>query len=304
MNPFLSGGPDIPGDEPPTEELAPEIESVSGDYSQPTLRRVPNLAHALLFVSFAGLLLVLFQLALFILGELPASSQAGAITVEHPKLQIATQALAYLTTLLAAWLFYPLLWHRPFFEGVQWRWQTARDQAAKLIALGILLGTAMQLVTYFINPPKAMPIDNFFLTPADAWLITLFGTLVAPVFEEICFRGFLVPAFAIAYDWLSLPHTERARIRWQTTTTLTPVALLFSAILTSIFFAWMHAQQLAHLWAALLVLFFISLVLTSVRVKTQSVAASTVVHAAYNFFIFLLVLIETGGYRHLDRMSH
>jgi hypothetical protein len=125
---------------------------------------------------------------------------------------------------------------------------------------------------------------------------------VAPVFEEICFRGFLVPAFAIAYDWLTLPRTGQARARWQTTTTLTPVALTFSAVLTSIVFALMHASQVEHLWAALLVLFSISLILTLVRVKTGSVASSAVVHGAYNGFVFLVVMVQTGGYRHLERM--
>ena len=65
----------------------------------------------------------------------------------------------------------------------------------------------------------------------------------------------------------------------------------------------LHAQQVAHIWAALVGLFSISLVLTFVRVKTQSVAASTLVHASYNGFIFLMTLIATGGYRHLDRMT-
>jgi len=65
----------------------------------------------------------------------------------------------------------------------------------------------------------------------------------------------------------------------------------------------MHATQVAHLWAALLVLFTISLVLTWVRVKTGSVAASVLVHGAYNFFVFLMVMIATGGYRHLERMA-
>jgi membrane protease YdiL (CAAX protease family) len=51
------------------------------------------------------------------------------------------------------------------------------------------------------------------------------------------------------------------------------------------------------------VLFSVSLVLTVVRVQTQSVAASALVHAAYNGFVFLTVLIATGGYRHLDRMT-
>jgi hypothetical protein len=186
---------------------------------------------------------------------------------------------------------------------LSWRWPSARNQAAKLIALGLLLGVMVQIATNFITPPKSRPIDAFFMTPLDAWLITLFGTIVAPVFEEVCFRGFLVPAFAIAYDWLSLPRTGEARTRWQTTTALTPAALIFSAVLTSLFFALLHFQQVAHLWAALLVLFTISLVLTFVRVKTGSVAASVLVHGAYNTFVFLVVIIQTGGYRHLERMT-
>jgi len=46
----------------------------------------------------------------------------------------------------------------------------------------------------------------------------------------------------------------------------------------------------------------ISLLLTLVRVKTGSVAASVLVHGAYNGFVFLVVIIQTGGYRHLERM--
>jgi hypothetical protein len=92
-------------------------------------------------------------------------------------------------------------------------------------------------------------------------------------------------------------------MRWQTTTSLTPAALIFSAVVSSLCFAMLHTQQVAHLLAALTVLFSISLVLTFVRVKMQSVAASTIVHGAYNGFVFITVLFATGGYRHLDRMT-
>ena len=300
------------GDEPagpeapvplPEEDAQPELYSAEPEL-RPTPRRVPNIGHAVVFVSFAGLVLMVFEIALMVMGLSPASVQGGAIVLTRPKLQIAAMAATYLVTLSAAWLFYPLLWRRKFLDGLQWNWAIARGQASRLIGLGLLLGVMMQIVTYFITPPKTMPIDEFFLTPANAWLITVFGTIVAPVFEEICFRGFLVPAFAIAYDWLSLPRTEEARTRWQSTTALTPLGLMFSAVVSSLCFAMMHAQQVAHLWAALLGLFSISLVLTFVRVKTQSVAASTLVHSAYNSFVFVTVLIATGGYRHLERMTH
>ena len=290
-------------EETPGREDAPDTETSAGQDRAASLRRIHNIGHALVFVCFTGVVLVLLELVLVALGRAPGTEHDGVAKLLHPKLQIALLATTYLTTLLAAWIFYPLVWQRRFLDGLQWRWAVARNQAAKLVSLGLLLGVTMQAVTYFITPPKTLPVDDFFHTQTDAWLITLFGTIVAPIFEEVCFRGFLLPAFAIAYDWLSLPRTAEAHARWHTTTTLTPAALIFSAVLTSIFFALMHFQQVAHLWAALLVLFSISLLLTFVRVRTGSVAASVLVHGAYNGFVFLMVIVQTGGYLHLERMT-
>lgn len=281
----------------------PDDEPVVPPEPAPVSPRIPNLGHAALFFLCAGIFLVLFELAAIVLGGAPAVSHAGVITVQHPKLQIAAEAGTYFATLLAAWLFYPLLWHRSFLDGLGWHWAAARSQALKLAALGVLLGAMSAVIDSLVTTSKPPPITDFFVTASDAWLLTFFGILVAPAFEEICFRGFLVPAFAIAYDWLSLPRTPEARTRWQTTTSLTPASLIFSAILSSILFASLHAQQVAYAWNALLVLFSVSLLLTYVRVRTQSVAASAVVHAAYNSFIFIVTIIQTGGYRHLDRMT-
>jgi uncharacterized protein len=266
-------------------------------------RRIPNFGHALLFVSFAGLMLILSEIALYALGKPPAAVQAGVVTLQHPKWQIGAMAATYLATLLTAWGFYPVVWQRAFLDGLSWHWQTARRQAVRLVILGLVLGIVVQFITNFFTTPKSMPIDGFFQTQSDVWLLTLFGTIVAPIFEEICFRGFLLPAFAIAYDWLRLPRTPEARARWQTTTMLSPAGLLFSAVLSSILFACLHAEQVAYAWPAVIAIFSVSLVLTFVRVKTQSVASSAMVHSAYNFSVFLMVMIATGGYRHLDRMT-
>jgi membrane protease YdiL (CAAX protease family) len=292
-----------PSNEPASNEPEEQVGVEAPEAFPVRVRRIPNLGHALLFVSFTGLLLMLFQLGLSLAGKAPAAVRNGEVVLVHPMLQLVALGGTYLLGLAAAWLFYPAVWHRRFLDGIEWNWATARGQAAKLIALGFLLGMMVQVVTYFITPAKTLPIDEFFSTAADAWVITFFGSIVAPVFEEICFRGFLVPAFATAYDWLSLPRTEEARTRWQTTTAVTPAALFFSAVLTSVCFAMLHAQQVAHVWAALLVLFSVSLVLTFVRVKMRSVAASALVHGAYNFLIFFLVMVCTGGFRHLERMT-
>ncbi|HEY8997275.1 MAG TPA: CPBP family intramembrane glutamic endopeptidase, partial [Edaphobacter sp.] len=72
---------------------------------------------------------------------------------------------------------------------------------------------------------------------------------------------------------------------------------------SSMLFALLHAEQLAHAWVALFVLFCVSVVLTLVRIRTHSVACTTLVHASYNASVFLTMFIATGGYRHLERMT-
>lgn len=270
-----------------------------------TPRRIPHLGHAFLFVANIGLILLLAQTVFLATAPPSHNAQVGihALPALAPKLLLASMAIAYITTLIEAWSFFPLLWHRTFAEGIQWNLATARRNAYKLVSLGLVLGWTVQAISSLIPVPKSIPMDDFFHTQSDVWLVTAFGTLLAPMFEEICFRGFLLPAFAIAYDWLSLPRTPIAHERWQTTINITTPALIFSGILTSIFFALIHAEQLAHAWVALFVLFCVSLVLTLVRVRTKSVACSALVHACYNLSVFISLFIATGGYRHLERVT-
>ncbi len=273
------------------------------DYSP---RRIPHLGHALAFVLNTGIILVLAQAVFLALAPPVRNPHTGAHmipTTLDPKLLLASMAIAYVVTLIEAWTFFPLLWHRTFLEGIRWNYATARHNAWRLIPLGLVLGWTVQAISSLIPVPKSLPMDRFFHTRTDVWLITFFGTLLAPLFEEICFRGFLLPAFAIAYDWLALPKKPYAYERWRTTVNITLPAFVFSGILTSIFFALVHAEQLAHAWVALFVLFCVSLVLTWIRVRTASVACSTLVHACYNLSVFISLFIATGGYRHLDRMT-
>jgi membrane protease YdiL (CAAX protease family) len=272
--------------------------------AEPLPRRIPNIGHALLFISIAGMMLAISELIVISVSGLPTVAHGGAVEVVHPKLQVAAEGATYAITLLAAFFLFPLLWHRPFLDGLRWQWSSARGQVARLLPLGFVLGILSFLVDAMFSSTKAPPIDQFFLKASDAWLMTFFGVFIAPVFEEICFRGFLVPGIAIAYDWLSLPRTPESHMRWQATTTLTPLSLVFSAVVTSFLFTLIHGPQVGYAWGAMLALFSISLVLTFVRVKTQSVAASTLVHVSYNSFLFMVMIIATGGYRHLDHLAH
>ena len=78
--------------------------------------------------------------------------------------------------------------------------------------------------------------------------------------------------------------------------------MIFAALTVSAPFALMHAEQVGNAWGPVLLLYCVSLILCTVRLATRSLAASTLVHASYNFMLFAVMFAETDGFRHLDKM--
>lgn len=292
--------------------------------------RLPHLGHAVLFLCFTGLLLFLSQQIAISVTHTAHDAHAAAKALVQPKRQLAAMAVTYLGALASAWLVFPLFWERGLLAGLNWNGARALRLSAKLAPLGLAVGWTVQAISSLIPMPKSIPMDDFFKTPSDVWIVTLFGTLLAPLFEEITFRGFLLPAFAIAFDWLApmlryLAEFSFARLRGEAPSRhvasfreddaaglaedtgnlffRSRSAIIAASLVSSVLFALLHAEQLAGAWDALAVLFAVSLVLTVVRIRTRSVACSTLVHASYNLSVFLTLFAATGGYRHLERIK-
>ena len=261
-------------------------------------RRIPHLGHALLFFSLAATAF-LFCVLILAVGFKGKVQPGGGV---DEAISLGAEAITYVLTLAAAsWLF-PVLWKRSFLSGIHWNGLVARRNWVRLVAAGVLLSGLAQLGEHFVTEPKSPEIEHLMRTPAGAWAVMLLGTLLAPLVEEIAFRGFLLPALATAYDWLSLERTPAGLRRWASTTDNTNAGLIFAALFSSLLFALVHAPQLEYAWGPVSLLLGVSLVLAFVRVRTHSVACSTLVHLTYNLTIFLAALVATGGFRHLERL--
>jgi membrane protease YdiL (CAAX protease family) len=160
---------------------------------------------------------------------------------------------------------------------------------------------AAQYALHFIPTSGGAPIEDLFTSARSVWATAAMAILLGPVFEEIAFRGFLLPALATAYDWLALERTPAGLERWQKSTRHSRSALVFAAVISSIPFALMHAAQISFAWGAVGVLYCVSLALSYIRIRTHSVACSTLVHMTYNLTIFAIIYISTGGFHHLDQ---
>jgi hypothetical protein len=64
----------------------------------------------------------------------------------------------------------------------------------------------------------------------------------------------------------------------------------------------MHAPQTGFSVGPFLLLVGVSIVLCGIRLWTRSLAASTLVHASYNFMLFSMMLVGTQGFRHMEKM--
>jgi membrane protease YdiL (CAAX protease family) len=269
------------------------------DPAEPTTR-IPNFFHLLLLLA---LTLVSFVFCEGIL--LAFHPHAIQQTLANQRLQLFASIGVYAVAVALAAAIFPLLWHRPFAAGISWN---PRRATIGLVPLGIALGWASQAASNLLPVPKEMPIEDVFKTPGIIWILTLFGIVVAPLFEELVFRGFLLPAIAIAADYFTLPRTSDREhdlatlAHWRTSDSFQTNSLVFASVVTSLAFAAIHAPQLGYAWPAVALLWTVSMVLCYVRIRARSLAASTVVHAFYNASVFLALFFITGGYRHMDKV--
>jgi len=277
-------------------------------FSQPEFHppvRIPHLGHVAILGVFAlfGLLcaglLIRSALHFHLFG---VSGLQDAVTEIHYAL--GSEAILYLLMLGASLLFFPLIWHKGLFAGVHWNGDVALRLKKQLFLIASIC-CALALANGLLLPgPKDAPIEKIFRAPGAAWLLFAFGVTFAPFFEELVFRGFLLPALCTACDWINekttgmppRPLDQNGQPQWSLQ------AMVISSILTSAPFAAMHAAQTGYTWGPFVLLVGVSLVLCWARLSTRSLAASVFVHASYNFLLFSLMLLGTSGFRHLDRM--
>jgi len=194
-----------------------------------------------------------------------------------PLVVIAGQALAYL--LILAYMYVLVTRERgrsDFLAAIHWNWPS---NIAGYLLLGFVLSLALQGLAHFLPIPKELPIDSFFHTPAEAWALGILSVTLAPLMEELFFRGFLYPVLARS------------------------VGLPVAVFLTALPFALLHGAQLVFAWGPVVVIFLVGMVLTMVRAKTNSVAAGVLIHMAYNGTITVAMFAATDGFRHLEKLN-
>lgn len=136
-----------------------------------------------------------------------------------------------------------------------------------LAATGLGLSFFVAVIQYItVSNSADTPFEKMLQDPASRIAMGLFSVTVAPVAEELFFRGFLQPLCVATMG-------------------------VFPGILvTSILFGALHLAQYGFIWQIGVLLTAVGFLLGTVRHLTGSTRASSIVHIAFNTLPFLVLL--------------
>jgi membrane protease YdiL (CAAX protease family) len=167
----------------------------------------------------------------------------------------------------------------PFWRSIGWREMRPgagkiRDSALQFLAGGAVLAVVVSFAGGFLNSKETLPIEELLKARVSILLFGVLGVLVAPLVEETIFRGFLYPVIAR---------------RW---------GIAAGIAITGTLFGLMHAAQLWGGWGQIALLVLVGVVLTLVRARTGTVAASYFVHLGYNGLqlVGYLIYVVSGSH--------
>ena len=208
----------------------------------------------------------------------PAYRNVSIITLSgNPLVTVGAQVVAYPVVLGFIVLLVRSRSREPFFKAIRWNWPPMTGVA--FLLLGTVLAISVEGMAHFLPIPKSLPIDKFFNSATAAYLMAIFGTTLAPLLEEMFFRGLLYPV-----------------LRRST-------GIMTAVVLTAAAFAGIHGAQLGYAWAPIVSIFVVGVVLTLVRERTDSVAASFLTHCGYNFTLFAMLWIASDHFRQLEKVT-
>jgi uncharacterized protein len=165
-----------------------------------------------------------------------------------------------------------------FWQAIRWNWPGAASLGFFLA--GIFLAFAVEIASRWLPIPKSLPVDKFFSDATGAYLMAGFGITLAPLLEELFFRGMLYPLL---------------RRAWGVALGVEVTAAAFAAI---------HGAQLGYAWGPLLSILVVGVVFTLARERANSVAASFLMHCGYNTALFALLWFGSDHFQHLERVAN
>ena len=221
--------------------------------------------------------------------------------LESPKFLVATTVIWSGVMILFLYVTLAVLRDLPFWSSLGWRKFSAQSRPGKgrpwmYFLAGCGLSLFVAVAGSRMKDVDHTPIQEIFKSRTGAMLLMTMAVVVAPLFEETLFRGYLYPVLTRIISSIA----QSTGVEWQP-------ALRFgmgaSIALTGGLFGLTHAPQLGWTWGLVSLLVFVGVVFTFVRAWTGTVVPSFFLHLGYNSMIAVSTIVATKGFTHMPTMK-
>lgn len=186
---------------------------------------------------------------------------------------LATQAIIYVFAFGSLALLFRVQYGRPFWRSLGWR--GFRMPVAQVALLGALTAWAVSFLGTLIRTPTTPnDVTKLLDDPKSLILMTVFGITLAPVCEELAFRGFLQPLLVRS---------------------LGAAGGIFAAALP---FGLLHYREYGNSWRHAVIVAAAGAAFGWMRQRTGSTRASAIMHASYNALFFVAMAGEKAKVWH------
>ena len=245
---------------PETEGLSP-LEPVINAPAPEAPERVPFWGYLDLLMVI-GLLVASIAIILLVVGAFVF--MYPALRDHQGPLLLPTQFALYAFLYLSFRLIFGLKYGQPVFASLGWR--RSKFNLATAAVGGVLLAFLVSALAYLLHTPQVpSPVESLMGSPA---LLAVFGVMavtVAPLFEELLFRGFIQPLLSRTFG------------------------VAAGILITAVMFGSLHAPEYSFAWQYAVAVSLVGAVLGWVRFASNSIIPSTVMHGSYNA-VFVIAL--------------
>jgi len=182
--------------------------------------------------------------------------------------QVALQGLMNIVLVGFIAFLIKVVHRQSFVETIHW-FRNHQFSTGFLVSLGAALAVTVLIVSSFFPAGEPPPIEKLLSSATAVYVFAIFGIGAAPLFEEIIFRGFL---FKVLFD-----IGGSGTAVW----------------VTAILFALLHLLQLWGSWAGVVLIFVVGYVLSFVRLRSNSLIPSFIIHTSYNTMLFGVFALST-----------
>jgi uncharacterized protein len=183
---------------------------------------------------------------------------------------IAQQFAGYFFLFLVLLLIFRLQYERPFWESLGWRpiaWNPAQIALA-----GWGAAIAVNVTGYLMHTPNTNnPLSDLMESRTGLILVTIFGTTLGPLAEELIFRGFFQPLLVRS------------------------LGAVAGILLTSLPFGLLHFREYGNSWRHAVLICGAGAAFGWMRHVTRSTKASVLMHSAYNLLFFAALWSSKAG---------